>query len=127
MSIEKDLGRIADAVERIAEVICNPLKEVSAKAAAPAADLIPGMETETAVVDEGAMTPAGLRELAQKYIQVAGDKTGALVNFIKDGVCKKLSPTEPKLVKIPVDKVAEAAKLIEGFCKKNKIELPIEV
>lgn len=129
MSIENLLERIADALEAIAEVkgaVLQPKQNKPALKAAPVVeDAIPGMDEE-APTPTG-MDNAGLRDLAQKYIQVAGDKTGVLVNFIKDEVCKKLNPKEPKLLKIPADKVAMAAKAIEAFAKKNGIVLPIEV
>lgn len=143
MSIEKNLERIADALERIASIVkVNALGDavIAAATAKPekvatvAQDLPPGVEDDpqtVTVAAEAAETPGmdgtALRDLAQKYIQVAGDKTGALVNFIKDSVCKKFSPKEPKLVKIPAKDVAAAAKLIEGYCKKQGISLPIEV
>lgn len=128
MSIEKDLGRIADALEKIVELSAHPLKEVVAKPA-PVVDAAPGpLEDDSPRLPPDATTGAELRTLAQAYIQAAGDKTNLLVTFIKDKVCKKLAPAnEPKLVKIPDDKVPEAAKMIREWATKNGVQLPIEV
>jgi len=129
MSIEKSLERIADALEVITSKMgVPPAPAAVQKHVAPKLipdDAIPGVGDE-APADAG-MDNAALRDLAQKYIQVAGEKTGALVSFIKDEVCKKLNPKEPKLLKIPADKIEQAAKAIETFAKKNGITLPIEV
>ena len=125
MSIEKNIERIADALEKLALGALNPLRTVEATPApkAPVADAMPGEETTTGVV----MTGAELRELAQKYLQASGDKANSLVAFIKDSICKKFSPKEPKLIKIPEDKTAEAAAMIVAWSKKNGVSLPIEV
>lgn len=134
MSIEKDLSRIADALEKIVEIAHHPLRKIESAQApvaqvSPASDLPPGVEeTETVTLPTPTgMDAAGLRDLAQKYIAVAGEKTGALVNFIKDSICKKFSPTEPKLVKIPAKDIPAAVKLLEGYCKKAGIVIPVEV
>lgn len=128
MSIEKNIERIADALEQIAvrlqPVAAEAVKRPAAIAETPG-ELIPGeeIETTTSVV----MTGAELRELAQKYLQASGDKANSLVAFIKDSICKKFSPKEPKLIKIPEDKTNEAAAMIVAWSKKNGVSLPIEV
>lgn len=135
MSIEKDLGRIADALEVLVCSLTQKPGSPVAKpvAAAPVTDAIPGVDEEipgnaVPVEVEGTVKNGNdLRDLAQKYIQAAGDKANMLVAYIKDSICKKMNPAEPKLVRIPDAKCAEAADMIVKWAKKNKIELPIEV
>jgi len=141
MSLESEVKRIADAVEALLAVALKgegtesveKTKKKPAVSAAASGDLIPGEEGTVGqdgpgvgAEEGGIKTGAELRDLAQKYIQAAGDKTGTLVTFIQS-IAKIFNPKEPKLIKIPVEKVAEAAKMIEDWCKKNKILLPIEV
>ena len=129
MSIEKNIERIAEALEKmvgIAEGVQQGQKKETYKEAKTASpDVLPGMEEETTT--SAIMTGAELRELAQKYLQASGDKANSLVAFIKDSICKKFSPKEPKLIKIPEDKTAEAAAMIVAWSKKNGVSLPIEV
>lgn len=132
MSIEKNIERIADALEGLLALARGgEAPQLGAQkpgpATAPAKDAIPGLEEEAPAAAEGGVkTGQELRDLAQKYIQVAGDKTGALVTFIQS-VAKIFNAKEPKLIKIPDAKVAEAAKMIEEWCTKKSITLPIEV
>ena len=122
MSIEKNIERIAEALEKMLEMkgVVAPAQQ---KVVAPVSDAMPGEETTAVAI----MTGAELRELAQKYLQASGDKANSLVAFIKDSICKKFSPKEPKLIKIPEDKTAEAAAMIVAWSKKNGVSLPIEV
>jgi len=141
MSIEKDIERIAVALENIATVLTKPVitgrekpvitgREKPVKEA-PAADQIPGIDdaedkgglqpTVMAVV--GIKTLEDLRTFVQKYLTVAEKalppKTEAVVTFVKDTLCPKFSPKEPKLMKIPVGKVAEAAQMMYDWGLKN--------
>ena len=147
MSIEKNIERIADALEKIASIYAGPALKIGDMAVvttdvkpvaklkaptpkvAPVVDVIPGIEEEVAlepVVEGGIKTGAELRELAQRYIQVAGDNTGELVKFIQS-IARIFSPKEPKIIKIPNEKVAEAAKMMTDWCSKKGLTLPIEV
>ena len=137
MSIEKNIERIADALEKMGDLLVDiipiGLQKTEPKASKPPKqkpleDIMPGEGEEAGtLVLASSMTSAELRELAQKYIQAAGDKTGPLVTFIRDQVCRKFSPADPKLVKIPDARIGDAAAMIEDWCKKNKITLPVEV
>jgi hypothetical protein len=126
------LGRIADALEKIIDVMAYPTVSAPTLAGGikmPFEDNVPGineppMQEAAVVEDDGAIkTPAELRELAQKYIQKAGEKTGGFVAFIREQVCMKFNPAEPKLIKIDPKNVAEAAKMITEWAKKHKIEV----
>lgn len=147
MSIEKDIERIAVALENIANGVerpshflqsgavktTKPEKDALVKSVkeAPAVDQIPGIDdaedkggpqpTVMAVV--GIKTLEDLRTFVQKYLTVAEKalppKTEAVVTFVKDTLCPKFSPKEPKLMKIPVGKVAEAAQMMYDWGLKN--------
>jgi hypothetical protein len=139
MSLESEVKRIADTLDELLAIakkenVISTEKPKKKPAVAATEDIMPGAEDAAPGADnagapgkeEKIKTAADLRELAQKYIQAAGDNTGTLVKFIQS-VAKIFNPAEPKLIKIPVEKVAEAAKMIEDWCKKQKITLPIEV
>lgn len=139
MSIEKNIERIADALEGLLAVAQgssapaqNKRAEKPASVTAPVStpppeDRIPGVDDAPVVEATGEITTgAELRDLAQKYIQAAGEQTGVLVAFIQS-VAKIYNPKEPKLIKIPVTKVGEAAAMIKNWCDKKHITLPIEV
>lgn len=145
MSIEKDIERIAVALENIANGVerpshflqsgavktTKPEKDALVKSVkeAPAVDQIPGIDdvedkggpqpTVMAVV--GIKTLEDLRTFVQKYLTAAEPlgKTEAVVTFVKDTLCPKFSPKEPKLMKIPVGKVAEAAQMMYDWGLKN--------
>jgi len=138
--IEQILERIAVALETLVTIAQNG-EAAPAKKKAPAtakaapgnlqSDLIPGQEEaespdNTGVEEGGIKTAAELKNLAQRYIQAAGDTTGPLVTFLQS-VAKIFAPKEQKLIKIPNEKAAEAAKMIEDWCKKKGLTLPIEV
>jgi len=147
--MEEKLERIAVALENIAnglEKLANPLvtvaapkkpkveKPVAAVATAPV-DIVPGQEDESGipesvpVVPEGAVTmavvgikdTAQLRDFVQKCLEKAGTKANDLVTFIKGEVCARFTPTEPKLVKIPVANIPAAAQMVYDWCIKNSI------
>ena len=147
MSIENILERIAVALEKLAgsdqfgalppPVVEAPKKTRAKKAEpTPTDDTIPGMDDVTTTTapdvlvaeDPAIKTGAELRNLAQSLIQAAeqsdpGGKSGAvnkLVTFIQS-VAKIFHPAEPKLIKIPDAKVAEAAAMITNWCEKNGI------
>ena len=147
MSIEKDIERIAVALENIANGVerpshflqsgavktTKPEKDALVKSVkeAPAVDQIPGIDdaedkggpqpTVMAVV--GIKTLEDLRTFVQKYLTVAEKalppKTEAVVTFVKDTLCPKFAPKEPKLMKIPVGKVTEAATMMYDWGLKN--------
>lgn len=130
----------------IPTVIETPKKSKAKKVEAPVPqviDEVPGIPTEapSAAPLQMVNAPSGpnewvdrvsngaeLRALAQGFIQAAeasdpGGKTGAvnkLVTFIQS-VAKIFNPKEPKLIKIPDDKCAEAASMIKNWCDRNGI------
>jgi hypothetical protein len=142
MSIEQGLERIADALERLLVaagtgacqttaapqgINAAPKKTRNKKTEAVAVDEIPGVEAVAPeVMDASIKTGAELRTLAQGYIQAAeasdpGGTKGSvskLVTFIQS-VAKIFNPNEPKLIKIPDAKVAEAASMIKNWCDRN--------
>ena len=144
MNIESSLERIADALDCLATEFCGKKALGAAQNAKPEApkavkapvveEQIPGMGFQVGpsiplihisqVAD--AMTSKDLRDMAQKYIQAAGEKTQPIIKFIQ-GVAKKFNPAEPKLIKIPDAKAAEAAKMIENECARQGITIPVEV
>jgi len=153
VSIEQTLERIAVALERIAgsahsapaapaeaPVVEEP-KKPRAKKETPApepVDEVPGIaaddtpagppmdDNDGAGETPGVRTGAELRALAQKYIDVAGPQTNALVTFCRS-VAAIFNPQEPKLIKVPDAKAAEAAAMLDNWCKKNKIRAKVEV
>lgn len=148
MSIERDINRIATALEGMlayargegapvqAPAVEQP-KRARAKKSEPVVDTVPGLEEVVSEAmdnvvlnamadDQGVVmrTGAELRAAAQGYI-TAADKVGLtekLVTFIQS-VAKIYAPTEPKLIKIPDAKVPEAAKMIADWCGKNGIKV----
>jgi len=148
MTIEQNIERIAIALEKLAGIGLDavpeaptpaPSKKRAAKPEAPKTeDMIPGVEDvkpEDPIASENEIkTGADLRNLAQKFIQAAemsdpGGKNSSvnkLVTFIQS-VAKIFNAKEPKLIKIPDEKVQEAADMISKWCDKNGIKLPIEV
>jgi len=134
MSIEKDIERIAVALETIAAgfQIPEPKKDAQGKkieASLIPEDQIPGICEEPAVppvmAAVGIKTLEELRTFVQKYLTAAEKavppKTEAVVTFVKDVLCPKFAPKEPKLMKIPVNKVAEAAQMMYDWGLKNDL------
>jgi hypothetical protein len=153
MSIENLIERIAVALETIAgrdqfgPTISNTAVETPKRTRVPKVtkveDAVPGVEDNgplpgnpivEAQAGNAIATGSELRALAQQYIAAAeasdpGGKNGAvnkLVTFIQ-GVAKIFNPKEPKLIKIPDEKVAEASQMIADWASKNHIKLPVEV
>lgn len=103
--------------------------------AGPGESEVPGQESTPPVGEDmfaGAeqaaiTTPAGLRELAQKAVVACGtaegEKAQLMVAFIKNEICIKLSPKDPKLVKIPAAKIPEAVKGLRAYAEKLGINL----
>jgi len=134
MSIEKDIERIAVALEKQVEISSALLAQRQIGAASSAApvveDQIPGLEDEkpqapTVMAAVGIKTLEDLRTFVQKYLTAAEkavpSKTEAVVTFVKNELCPKFAPKEPKLMKIPVGKVSEAAQMMYNWGLKNDL------
>lgn len=134
MSIEKDIERIAVALEKQVEISSALLAQRQIGAASSAApvveDQIPGLEDEkpqapSVIAAIGVKTLEDLRTFVQKYLTVAEKavppKTEAVVTFVKNELCPKFAPKEPKLMKIPVGKVSEAAQMMYDWGLKNDL------
>ena len=139
--IEQLLERIAVALEKIAAAVnqappvVEPKKTKKAPEAAvpvqaaPVAETFPGDEPAApapsgkVLICEAIKTPEQLRDFVQKALEKAGTHTNSLVTFIKGEVCKKYTPTEPKLIKIPVANVADASQMVYDWCLNHGIIL----
>jgi hypothetical protein len=134
MSIENEFKRIADALERLADLtekrmltvkIDNPVSLAGQRPADPPA--VPTGDIE--VTDLRATqvnTPEDLRNLAMKYLDAAGQGTEtekALADHIREVVCKKFNPKMPKLAQIPADSVKKAAQMIVTKAQELKLVL----
>lgn len=136
MSIEKDLTRIADALEILVAQLSpggksgepKPVKE-GKKTVAIVEDVPPGITDDplagalpepTVLGPSLVKTPDELRAYGQKYLAAFGDKGPAFIGFIQ-GLCKKLNPKDPKLMKVPADQISTAAQAIYDFAMKNNI------
>jgi hypothetical protein len=122
MSIEDSLNRIANALERIS----NPMVSVPVPVAPvvqPGNDAIPDVEDATVNTMGPSLvkTPADLREFAQKHLEKAGDKATDFVKYIRESICAKFSPKEPKLIKILEKDIPKAAQMIYDYAFKNSI------
>lgn len=135
MSIEQSLERIAVALEELVlnerEAGVADMRNSKPLPLGPGSELpspapaMPPVEPSMGVnLDAAAVKDAkGLREFAQKYVEKAGEKTQAFVTFIKNDLCVKFAPHDPKLINIPADKVSAAAQAIYAWAFKNKIIL----
>lgn len=130
MSIEQTLERIANALETIA----GSKTTVSIAPVVPQRDVIPGQEAgpgaDNFVPGQDAVptatlitTTEQLKEFAQNLVTKAGDKTDVLVDFIRSKVCAKYNAKDPKLAKIPLDKIPEAVEAIKKEAARLKIEV----
>lgn len=142
MSIEESLGRIASALEAIRDGKAGPESvKVTPKAKQPVQDAVPGSDvvpgedaipgTED-VPNIGAFTTktsAELRDFVQKFLAKAseldekdkGTRSQLFVKYIREVVCAKFSPKEPKLLKIPEKEVGKAAQMVYDYATKNSI------
>lgn len=127
MSIEQDIKRIADALEKLTCPGANQVAESPVGQIATPLDVPPGMESEgpTAGIPGpiSVNNPTELRDFAQKCLQASGDKAPDFVKYIKENICQKFSPKEPKLIKIPDNKLAQAAKMIYDYALKQGISV----
>jgi len=126
MSIEQELARIADALEKIAgtstptvEVPAEPVKEKKAKKVADAVPGPMGLNIEVS----GIKNSSELRDYAQRVAAAAekAGKTQEFVTYVKNEVCPKFNPKEPKLISIPVENVQEAAQMICDYADAKGI------
>lgn len=128
MSIEQSLERIATALEKIAGKVIDEVdksndEKADIKSRSANEDAIPGAEdvTVNTLGPSLVKTPAELREFAQKYLEKAGDKATDFVKYIRESICAKFSPKEPKLIKIPEKNIPQAAQMIYDYAFKNSI------
>lgn len=98
--------------------------------AVPGEDVIPGVEDVTPVMGVvGIKTSAELRDFVQKFLAKAseldekdkGTRSQLFVKYIREVVCAKFSPKEPKLLKIPEKEVGKAAQMVYDYATKNSI------
>lgn len=104
MSIEKDLTRIAEAVEKIALYMANPTVTTTA-----------GPVILTPSVPEPSITTVGeLKALAQKIAaSLPEGQIGAFTAFVRDEICARAGVK--KLIEIPPAMIADAAKDLVNF------------
>lgn len=145
MSIEESLAKLSEAIEALASVVGkipgqylgeNAVSLASQAVPPPApavpVDILPGQEAEpvTAVGPAGVTlgaatikTGADLRDYVGKHLEVAEKKGFAqeLITFVREKVCPKFNPKEPKLIKIPEKNLAEAAQMVYDWCAQRQI------
>ena len=138
MSIEQDITRIADAMEKLVCLAEGQAGKIPAedkpkgkpgKEKVATTDAIPGLDGIEDVTPAGGMqnieaatikTQQELRDFAQKYLAASGEKSTLLLKYIKEEVCK-LNKKEPKLITMPSENIVKAAQMIYNYCFKNDI------
>ena len=110
MSIENDLKRIADALEKIAVYQGGAPTTTITSAPATTVEVNPAVSTEIKTVAE-------LKTLAQNIAATLPEGgVGAFTDFVRNEICARLGVK--KLVEIPVDRIPEAGKILVAYGKK---------
>ena len=109
MSLENDVKRIADALEKISLITPGiaPTLTVSA---------VNGESTVTfnTPVDPQVKTVVELKNLAQTIAAGLQDgQIGKFTDFVRNEICARIGVK--KLVEIPADRIPEATKLLLGY------------
>jgi len=105
MSIEKDLTRIADALEKIALYAANPTTTVTSG---------PVTLTPTAPPELAITTVGELKALAQKIAaSLPEGQIGAFTAFVRDEICARAGVK--KLIEIPATMIKDAARDLANF------------
>jgi len=120
MSLEQSFERIAIALEKLA----NPL--MVAEVGKPVGKMpepvkTPEVVAPTVMAAVGIKNSTLLKEFAQKYLMAAGEQSNEFVKFIKEQVCAKFTPKEPKLIKVPDQYCEQAAQMIFEFALSHNI------
>lgn len=135
MTIENQLERIANSIEGIRQQLTLMTQEPAAalneeqptgkkrgrKPAAAPTTSAPEVDPFAEDKSEEITSSEQLRAVAQK-VMVEAEKKGLqqeFVTYIQQGICKKLSPENPKLIAIPTDKLPEAAEMIQEYATKK--------
>lgn len=114
MSIDSDLKRIADALEKIALTGMYPQITVSSNPGNATAGFTP----ENQPVDPEIKTAAELKALAQTIAAgIPEGGIGKFTDYVRNEICARCGVK--KLIEIPVDRIPEAAKLLLDYGKKE--------
>ena len=110
MSLENDIKRIADALERISLLTPSAVTVTSTSSAVNFPTDPPGTVTYKTVAE--------LKALAQTIASALPEGgIAAFTDYVRNEICARMGIK--KLIEVPADRIAEAAEALAAYAKKE--------